>query len=83
MPKPSLMATVTFLVHEVSWTMASKEHQELPHEQDHEVVHWCEPQISSKNKLPNRGLNVVLIDALKNRLGSQKETVNPSPFKSS
>ena len=58
------MTAVVLFVHEVSWTMASEKHQELPHEQDHEVVHGRKSQVPAENKLPNRCLNVILIDVL-------------------
>ena len=47
MPEPAFMAAVVLFVHEVSWTVASEEHQELPHEQNHEVVHWGKSQITA------------------------------------
>ena len=63
------MTTVVFFVHEVSWTMAPEEHQELPHEEDHEIVHWRKSQIPSKNQFPNWSLLVKLVDTLKNGEG--------------
>lgn len=61
MPEPSFVAAVVLLVQEVSWTVASEEHQELPHEQDHEVVHWRESQVSAEDQFPNRGFIALLI----------------------
>jgi len=49
--------------------MAPEEHQELPHEQDHEIVHRRKSQIPSENQFPNWSLLVKLVDAFKNGEG--------------